>query len=334
MAQQSGVALGLPTFGGATGSISRFISDFKTYTAFQGWDAAKQASLLPLCLTGIARDAYDSLPEASKKSISLAFEGLKQAFPSHSVVEAQVQLRGLKFDPESDLDAFAIRLKKLVTAAFPDSEVESLLFNYFMQALPMHFQSRLISDGITSFDTALATVRNMCCASRLNVGQPSGRDAPVRKVHTEADLLRRRVEELENKLAQFEGRRGGRVDGKTCFCCGGEGHYRRNCRSRNSVCYRCGIKGHLARVCSHSDSENQRGAVWSVPPRRPPFPQRGAVEAQNASITPWTRAPVIPPQSAGDPHPRWMAAPQARQAPREQQARAAGALSQQRASTA
>ena len=271
MAQQSGISLGLPTFGGKLGSVSRFISDFKTYVAFQVWDAPKQASLLPLCLTGIARDAYDGLPEASKKSISLAFDGLKKAFPSHSVVEAQVQLRGMKFDPKTDLDAFAIRLRGLVSAAFPDSEADGLLFNYFMQSLPVELQFRLFSDGVTSFDTALAIVHNMCCAARLNVSQAT----PVRQVHSEAELLRRRVVELEGKLARFEGNRGSTPRGarQTCFCCSGEGHVRRNCRSRNSICYQCGTKGHLARVCRGSASGNLPGVVGSVPPGRPPFRQ-------------------------------------------------------------
>ncbi|XP_043218611.1 transcriptional regulator DEF1-like [Amphibalanus amphitrite] len=74
-------------------------------------------------------------------------------------------------------------------------EADCLLFNYFMQALPMQYQSRLISDGIASFDTALVAVRNMCCAARLNVSQP----APVRQVQSESDVLRQRVEELEKE---------------------------------------------------------------------------------------------------------------------------------------
>lgn len=264
------------------GSLSRFISDFKTFAAFQDWDAAKQASLLPLCLTGVARDAYDCLPEASKKSISLAFEGLKQAFPARGVVEAQVKLRNLKFDPRDDLDAFAIRLKGLVSTAFPGSEADSLFFNYFMQSLPIPFQSRLVSDGVTSFDAALTTVRNMCCADRLNASQP----APVRQVLSEADLLRQRVEELESKLARLEGGRSSRpsrVERRVCFCCGGEGHVRRDCRSRNSICYVCGVRGHLARVCSAGAAGNPSGAVGSVPPGRPLFRQRGAMTAPDMS---------------------------------------------------
>lgn len=205
MAQQTGVTLGLPTFSGSSGSVSRFLSDFKTFAAFQEWDDAKQASLIPLCLTGVGRDAYDCLPEDSKKSISLVFAGLKKAFPSHGIVEAQVQLRGLCFDPRSDLDVFAVKLKGLVCAAFPDNESDGLLFNYFMQALPVQFQSRLVSDGVTSFEAGLATVRNMCCAARLTVGQAQAA-VSVRHVDSETDQLRRKVEELESKLASLWGR--------------------------------------------------------------------------------------------------------------------------------
>ena len=329
MAQQSGVTLGLPTFGGNSGSVSRFISDFKTYVAFQGWDTTKQASLLPLCLTGIARDAYDCLPEASKKSISLAFTGLKEAFPSHSVVEAQVQLRGLKFDPKSDLDAFAIRLRRLVSSAFPEGEVDSLLFNYFMQTLPMEFQSRLISDGVTSFDTALVTVRNMCCAARLSASQPE----PVRQVCSETDQLRRKVAELEGKLARLGGTRGPRSERSICFCCGGEGHVRRNCRYKASICYQCGVKGHLARVCRDRAMGNLSGAVGSVPPGRPPFRQRGAMSTPHNSVL-WSQTPAMLPQAVMTSYPQRMADPQVFQQQHAHQPRASSAALQPRTSTA
>ena len=317
MAQQPGFALGLPTFSGSTDSISRFISDFRTFAAFQGWDDTKQVSLLPLCLTGIGRDAYDCLPEPSKKSISLAFAGLRQAFPSRGVVSAQVQLRGLRFDPNSDLDAFAIRLRGLVSAAFPESESDSLLFNYFMQALPMQFQSRLVADGIISFDAALATVRNMCCAARLSVSQ----SAPVRQVSSETDQLRLRVRELEAKLARLEGHRSVRDEKRTCYCCGGEGHVRRDCRSRNSVCYKCGVKGHLSRVCRTDCTGNMSGTVGSVPPGRSPLHSGGAGSAGHLGNAQWPQTPGGRPPADAVPLQQGMTVPQTHLPPRALQTR-------------
>lgn len=108
------ISVGLPSFSG-TGSLSRFKDDFETFSALQGWEKEKQASLLPLCLSGIARDAYDSLGPKQKKDVSAAFEQLKAAFPADGVVEAQVQLRSLRFQPGGNLDAFVVQLRLLVS---------------------------------------------------------------------------------------------------------------------------------------------------------------------------------------------------------------------------
>ena len=53
----------------------------------------KQASPMPLCLSGIPRDAYDALPVTCKKDVKDVFERLKVILPSVSIVEAQVRLR-------------------------------------------------------------------------------------------------------------------------------------------------------------------------------------------------------------------------------------------------
>lgn len=160
------VYVGLPLFSG-TGKITRFIDDFKTFSVLQGWGDDKQIALLPLCLSGIARDAYDAVSEKHRKDISATFEHLKAAFPIDSTVEAQVQLRSLKFQPGSNLDAFVVKLGGLVNRAFPKTDRNGLLFNYFLQSLPAAFQQALISDGIQTFDAAVDKVRNMSCAARI-----------------------------------------------------------------------------------------------------------------------------------------------------------------------
>ena len=242
--------------------------------------------MLPLCLTGVARDAYDCLSEESKKTYKTAVLGLKQAFPARSVVEAQVQLRSIRFNPESDLDSFIIRLKGLVTTAFPESDADTLMFNYFLQSLPVHFQSKLVADGVSAFDEAVTSIRNMCCATRLS-------GTPVRQVTSETDVLRKRVEELEARLAQFSvgpsSVRHGR-DGRTCFCCGNKGHDRRDCRHRNAACYRCGASGHLSRVCRANVTGNAQWVRGTVPPTGPAQQQRG---------TPGVPAPPWPPMVRG-----------------------------------
>ena len=239
------ISIGLPSFSGV-GSVSRFLSDFKTFAVLHDWEDKKQLALLPLCLSGIARDAYDGLSDKCKKDLKSVLDALEAAFPSGGPVEAQVKLRGLKFVPGQNLDAFTIQLRSLVGAAFPGTVVDQLLFNYFLQSLPDDFQRQIVCDGIVTYDEALKKVRNMTYATRMYEGS----SVAVRQVSegaTRTDHLERRVRELEGKLAKLQTRSGST---RTCFCCGKSGHLRSACRKRHLTCYVCREVGHLAAVCS------------------------------------------------------------------------------------
>ena len=265
----SSLSVGLPQFSGS-GSIHRFIEDFKTFSLIKTWDVAHQAAVLPLCLSGIARDAYDCLSSDVKGKISSALEGLQEAFPAKGAVEAQVQLRNLSFSAGVDLDAFLISLKGLVARAFPGGDISVLLFNYFLQTLPAQFQHRLVSDGITSFDEAVRVVRNMCSAARLaEGGAPNSQIRKVEAEYTETSetaMLRNRVAELESRLAQVGMNRG---SSRVCFGCGMTGHIQKFCRHRHAVCYTCSQVGHLSRACPGQGSGNPNGATGVAPPVRP-----------------------------------------------------------------
>ena len=52
--------LSLPRFDGV-GSLRRFIDDYDRYARLQGWDDGRKLDVLPLTLSGIARDAFDGL---------------------------------------------------------------------------------------------------------------------------------------------------------------------------------------------------------------------------------------------------------------------------------
>ena len=288
----SSIQVGLPSFSGS-GSVRRFVDDFKTFAVIQEWDATKQVAVLPLCLSGIARDAYDSLSDKVKGEISSALEGLRSAFPSGGVVEAQVKLRTLKFQPGSNLDAFVVSLRTLVVRAFPQGVGEDVLFGYFLQALPQTFQQQLVSEGIQTFDRAVRKVRNMCCAASLVP------EVPVRQVSSETEALKREVEMLQRRLAQLEGSGprgygGGRPQpfqgSKTCHCCGLPGHVKASCRHRHLPCHTCNRIGHLARVCQG----NMQRAGTVGPGSRPSQFRAAQPSGQGA------QGPIQP----GMPHPR------------------------------
>ena len=153
-------------------------------------------------------------------------DALQTDFPPSGPVEAQVKLRGLKFVPGQNLDAFIIHLRPLVGAAFPGANV--LLLNYFLQSLPNDFQRQTVCDGLVTFDEALRKVRNMAYATSMYEGSPMA----VRQVSegaTKTDYFERRARELKGKLAKLQTRSG---SSRSSFCCGRPGHLRSVRRNR------------------------------------------------------------------------------------------------------
>ena len=53
--------LSMPQFDGK-GSLSRFLDDYDRYARIQGWDDERKLDVLPLTLSGIARDAFEGIP--------------------------------------------------------------------------------------------------------------------------------------------------------------------------------------------------------------------------------------------------------------------------------
>ena len=275
-AQFGGITMSYPRFSGE-GKFSRFLSDFQSFSSLHKWDDETRLKFLPLCLSGVARDAYDSLTDDQRKSYDLIVKGLSSLFEKPSALDAHAKLRQLRFDPHESLDVFVIKFRKLVQDAFPGSDSDMLRLNCFVAALPEPYQVDVVSKGIDSFPAAVERVRNMMRGENL-------RSHPVRQVaDDQPSVLQQiltRLEQLERRVAAAHpapvpeptgatrspgATRFGPADGRarnpirTCFVCGSPGHVAASCRLRNRACFSCGEVGHLARVCKADRSENWPG---------------------------------------------------------------------------
>ena len=121
---------GLPTFDGKK-SFARFTADYQTFAKMESWTADQQRTGLPLCLTGIARDAYDALTTAEKATLPTIYAALSSIFPADTPVSAHVKLRKLEFAPGDDLDSFVVTLRKWVSRSFPSQEKHDGLSDVF-----------------------------------------------------------------------------------------------------------------------------------------------------------------------------------------------------------
>ena len=274
-----GVGLGVNGLGGLArfdgrGPVSRFLDDFNRYSRLMTWDDAKKLDVLPLCLVGLARDAYDALTDEQKATFATIESGLKQSFHTRTSVDYHAALRDLKYDGSQGLDAFVIELRKLVSRAYSGPASDGLLLNSFLSTLPDDLYSSVVGAGVGTFDAAVTKVRNLQSASRHRsrpVRQVAAADAASRDA--EVARLERRIAELEARLPAEAGAsrppRGPQGGLRECFACGQTSHLRYRCEHRNAICTRCDRRGHLAQVCGRFPGNSQgssRGAMGGPAP--------------------------------------------------------------------
>lgn len=242
------------------GSVSRFFDDFNSYSELNEWRDEQKLNLLPLCLDGIARDAFDALSESQKKKYADAEAGIRASFGGGgSAVDCLAALRSLRFDGSRPLDAFLIELKKLVNQAYRTAS-DSVLFNTFLSTLHDDLYAQVVADGIDTFDAAVTKVRNVLTAARhvtrpvrqVDAGAGPHLPPPPRSAPTEEEQkiagLERRVAELESQL-RTASRAPRAVRPRECYACGEVGHFRYDCAHKYAMCSVCGRRGHLAGVC-------------------------------------------------------------------------------------
>ena len=254
-----------PLFNGRDGSFSRFVSDFNIFANLQSWSESEHLQYLPLCLTGLAREAFESLTPEQRQTFSVTTEALRQCFAPVSAVEAHAKLQSLSFDPCEPVEVFLIRFKAAVRAAFPGESQDRLLFTYFLSSLPVNIRSEVIAAGCETFDQAVAKTKCVVAASRVAAAPvpTSSAEVGVRRVGDDSVLaqLLGRLESLEAKVEQalvkpqppqtFKGQSGS----GPCYACGRYGHIRTDCRYRSATCHACGKTGHIRPACPSKNAE-------------------------------------------------------------------------------
>ena len=276
-----GFSVDAPRFsgvGGRSGAFRRFLDDLDTFFVINGFNDELKLRFLPLCLTAVARDAFEALPPDERATYRTAVAGLCQFFDRSSTLEAHSRLRELKFDTSSPLSTFVVQFKQLARDAFPGISSDQVLFHSFLSTLPPRYQQQIVAAGVSTFDGAVEKVRNLTQSERIPTAVRQ-----VSSVPTDNSLLEQiltRLEQLENRVRRSDDRtpvargrganrgrgwsgRDGRPDPsegdrRCCFACGSLSHLRRACPHRQSRCYRCGEMGHLSRMCPRG---NEPGAT-------------------------------------------------------------------------
>ena len=262
-----------PLYNGRDGSFSRFKSDFDIFAQINSWTDQDKLLYLPLCLTGLARDAYEALDHNLRNSFSAAVDALRHSFAPMGVVEAHSRLQALTFDCTEGLEAFLIRFKAAVRAAFPNDATDPLLLTYFLGCLPPELRAGVIAAGCDTFQQAVSKTRCLLAARRVTSQPPEAGicGAEVRRVE-EPSVLSQLLSRLESLEAKVDGAlcaprpSAAPEPSGPCFACGRNGHTRASCRFGSATCHACGKKGHIRPACRSKNAPSGGRPEYTTTP--------------------------------------------------------------------
>ena len=263
--------------------FSRAWNRFELVSTAKGWDADKQAAILPTLLRGKLVDHYVDLDVATKvdlqqqKTALMGKTGLAQdPLTAGKSFIARCQRSGEK------VADFASDLKKLFKQAYPEELLTSgILLQHFVTGLmPRISQQILLKGKPTKFEEAVMSAEGLEYALNFKhkspdpttqtdeinaVGKPHCSEDPklITQVQQALDQMTERLESLETRLqldcdgSSYKSPRNFRCRGPSNGT-RGKSKLNQECRS----CWECGELGHLQRNCPHL---NYHGPARTVP---------------------------------------------------------------------
>ena len=240
-------------------TIDEFENQFKIMAQALGWPEERQVAILPLFLTGHAKEVYLSLPAADKVNLETLFHALKLATTTEDMNRyAALQLRSRKQAPSETVSSFAADVKRLARVAFKSSGGDTsdiMALQAFLNGLLPSLKKVVLRQSPDSIDEAILL------ASKEQI---------TRKVLDEEKL---KESSQVNALTQKVDKLIAAVNTPTL-------PYRNQSLSYNPVptisgnhagppkCFACGKFGHIARVCRTPMRPNYQTQNYSLPQRQ------------------------------------------------------------------
>ncbi|RNA36428.1 Transposon Ty3-G Gag-Pol poly [Brachionus plicatilis] len=214
----------VPFYSGES-NVENFLQLFELEAAKKDWDDAKKVKVIGLCLTGVAKQAFETISADDKKDFNKVSDRLKKVLcKPRDLCIREFQERVMR--PNETPASFAFSLENLMDKAYPglsgDNRKETLQ-NHFMKSLPAHVRV-----------VVRVAMAKLSWHEIVNLAEEIYRDFTSSNVSGELTESDPKIEidgEL-NKMRITGSKRQGRFDGN-CYFCGKEGHKEAQCYQKN-----------------------------------------------------------------------------------------------------
>ena len=226
-------------------NIEEFETQFKLVANALSWSESQQVAMLPLYLTGHAKEKYYTLDDADKESSESLWHQLRRTFRTPGMDSfIGMQLRSRTQGPTETVAEFIADIKKLSRLAFtdqPDATKETLAREAFIAGLRPNLKMIVLRSGTTDLEEAVSLAyKEELTQKVMQADAKRGRESEIATLATSVDKLIATLQ-ITNKpqtSQRFQYNPRPMAEWTTaglprCYNCGRRGHIARLCRQQN-----------------------------------------------------------------------------------------------------
>lgn len=253
----SGIIGGIGDFDGSEESWTSYVERFELFVECNGISDAKKVSTL---LTVVGKKTYNLLRDlcTPDKPNAKSFKDIVKLIQDHLHPKPSFIAERYKFSKRNQLEGegvaeYVANLKKMSTHCEFGASLNDFLRDRLVSGIRSDtIKQKLLSESSLTFDQAVKIVSSAEAAEKnaaaLTVGSSGGKVLRVAAAQRRRDSGSSGGAQQHNQTSKSTPRP--QHKSVQCFCCGGFGHMRNECRLLGVVvCHFCGKKNHLAKVC-------------------------------------------------------------------------------------